>query len=302
MQRATNVGNRIAARRRPPPGPLPTPDHYDPRWEPRGQRVPTFPGLISQAPTRAQIESARYREIVADLRQPFLYHRKQWEWCFAIQALTEGDFLVPGRRGLGFGVGTEPLGSYFAARGPSILGTDQPPGSGADDWAEHEQHATGLDAIYHPELCTRDVFEARVAFRAVDMVEVPTDLSGFDFTWSSCALEHLGTLDAGWAFVERSLECLRPGGLAVHTLELNVSSDADTIEAGPTVLYRRRDVRAFAHRLRVRGHRIRTTFFFGRDPYDRHVDMPPFRDPHLKVKIGGYVATSFGLIITKTAR
>lgn len=302
MLRVAHLRNRIAARRRPASGPLPTPDHYDTRWEPLGQRVPRFPGLISQAPTHAQIETPRYRQIVDELRQPFLHHRKQWEWCYAIQAVTERGFLVAGARGLGFGVGTEPLGSYFAARGPSILGTDQPAGSGAADWAEHEQHAAGLDAIHHAELCPRDVFEERVAFRAVDMLDVPSDLTGFDFTWSSCALEHLGTLDAGWTFVERSLACLRPGGLAVHTLELNVSSDADTIEAGPTVLYRRRDVRDFARRLRGRGHRIRTTFFLGRDPSDHHVDLPPFGDPHLKVNIGGYVATSYGLIITKTSR
>ena len=39
------------------------------------------------------------------------------------------------------------------------------------------------------------------AYREVDMRAIPTDLRGFDFAWSSCALEHLGSLGAGMAFV-----------------------------------------------------------------------------------------------------
>ena len=56
-------------------------------------------------------------------------------------------------------------------------------------------------------------------FRAVDMNDIPPDLRGFDFTWSSCALEHLGTLRAGADFVVEQMTCLRPGGVAVHTTE-----------------------------------------------------------------------------------
>ncbi len=298
------VKRRLWNDRRPPGGPLPMPNHYDARWEPWAQRVARFPDLISQGCTEAQIETAAYREIVEGLHQPLLHHRKQWEWCYVVQALTERGLLAPGAdaRGLGFGVGTEPLGSYFAARGACVLGTDQPLGVGATEWAQHEQHATGLDAIHHDAICPRDVFNERVAFRAVDMLDVPRDLTDFDFTWSCCALEHLGTLQAGFDFVERSLECLRPGGTAVHTLEHNVSSDEDTIESGPTVVYRRRDIRAFARHLRLRGHRIRTTFFYGRDPGDRHVDLPPFTNMHLKVNVGGYVSTSYGLLVTKSTR
>ena len=43
------------------------------------------------------------------------------------------------------------------------------------------------------------------------MNELPGDLAGFDFTWSSSAFEHLGSLEAGARFVERQMHCLRPG-------------------------------------------------------------------------------------------
>ena len=95
-----------------------------------------------------------------------------------------------------------------------------------------------------------------VRYRAVDMNAIPDDLRDFDFTWSSCALEHLGSLDAGAAFVLRQMACLRPGGTAVHTTEYVVSSDTDTVEKGGTVLYRRRDIEALAEQLRAAGHEI----------------------------------------------
>ena len=75
------------------------------------------------------------------------------------------------------------------------------------------------------------------------MNDISSDLSNFDFCWSCCALEHLGSLSAGMRFIERSLDTLRPGGWAVHTTEFNIFSDVATIERGATVLYRQRDLR-----------------------------------------------------------
>jgi hypothetical protein len=52
-------------------------------------------------------------------------HRKVWEWCYIAQALYERGVLAPGRRGLGFGVGKEPLVALFASYGCEIVATDQ---------------------------------------------------------------------------------------------------------------------------------------------------------------------------------
>ena len=46
-------------------------------------------------------------------------------------------------------------------------------------------------------LCPPARFDQLVTFRPVDMTAIPDDLAGFDFCWSSCALEHLGSLAAG---------------------------------------------------------------------------------------------------------
>ncbi len=134
------------------------------------------------------------------------------------------------------------------------------------------------------------------------MNAVPADLDGqFDFCWSACALEHLGSIEAGLAFIERSVDCLVPGGVAVHTTEFNCSSDDDTLDHASTVLFRKRDLLALAERLRGRGHRIDLTFDLGDQPLDSHVDVAPYSaDRHLKLQIERWVTTSFGLIVHKS--
>lgn len=54
-------------------------------------------------------------------------HRKLWEYVFITQALWERGALRPDSRGLGFGVGTEPMAALFASEGCEIVGTDMAP-------------------------------------------------------------------------------------------------------------------------------------------------------------------------------
>ena len=91
-----------------------------PPWPQEGPG-PTFPGLISQACTDAQLRTAAYRAWGDRLRVPQIYvHRKQWEWFYIAQALEESGVVRPGARGLGFGVGNEPLPSWMAPLSPKL--------------------------------------------------------------------------------------------------------------------------------------------------------------------------------------
>src|SRR5204862_6154410 len=145
-------------------------------------------------------------------------------------------------------------------------------------------------------LSPRATFEAQVEFRPLDM----RDLSGlprerFDFLWSSCALEHLGTLESGLEFVVRSTQLLKAGGVAVHTTEYNVSSDDDTITNGHTVIYRRRDLERLDRELRRVGCGVAPfDFDAGTHAYDLEFDYPPYKEhgrKHLKLLLGDHVAT-----------
>lgn len=230
-----------------------------------------------------------------------MVHRKMWEWLYICEALHRAGMLVPGRRGLGFGVGREPLVALFARMGCDIVATDLHPDlARAAGWTDSgQEYSGGLVGLNDAGLCPGAEFERRVRFRHVDMNHLPGDLRDFDFTWSSCAFEHLGTLEAGAEFVVHQMDCVAPGGVAVHTTELNVSSDEQTVEAGATVLYRRRDILALVERLRGLGYVMECDLTGGDTPADRHVDAPPFSDTHLRTVLGDHVTTSVALVIGK---
>lgn len=270
-------------------------------WPALFVKEPTLEHVVSQCVTQAQMDSDLYRFWCKELAEEPIYHRKPWEWVFIMRAVQESGCWEPGRKGLGFGVGVEPLTAVFAKHGMWVTATDQDAESAAaKGWVSGLEYGGVLDRLNDRGICDPKTFKERVRFAVVDMTRIPQDLTGFDFCWSSCALEHLGTLEAGLAFIEASLGCVKPGGVAVHTTEFNVSSNQKTVTRGPTVLYRQRDLVVLAKNLRRQGHRIRFNFNRGRGKADHFVDTPPYgKGPHLKLQVGDYVITSIGIMIQK---
>ena len=228
-------------------------------------------------------------------------HRKLWEWCFIAQALYERDLLRPSIRGLGFAVGQEPLPALFARYGCEVVATDLATEKvNKEVWVDTHQHAAELKDLNIAKLCPDDLFEKLVSFRFVDMNNIDDDIRGYDFIWSSCAFEHLGTLELGKQFVYNAMKCLKPGGFAIHTTEYNLSSNDGTVEAGPDAIYRRRDLEEMASDLKSKGHKIDLDFTTGQGPADLFVDTPPYKQVmHLRLELWGYTCTSFSLIIQK---
>jgi hypothetical protein len=267
----------------------------------RWPAAPTIGAPVSQPCTAAQFEEPHYQRICSLLQEPPRLHRKQWELVYIYRSLENGGMIAPGRRGLVFGVGHEKLPSLFVAQGCEIVATDQPPSKAASKyWTRTEQHADSLDTIFFPGLVRREQFYRNASFQPVDMKAIPDDLVGFDFCWSACALEHLGTLRHGFDFIENSLKCLKPGGVAVHTTEFNLGSDTKTWERGKNVVYRERDLVDFAEALRREGHSLTLNLHPGTEPTDRMVDRDCDSDIHLRLYIGKRVlSTSVGLSIRK---
>lgn len=230
------------------------------------------------------------------------YHRKLWEFVFICQALWERGLMSEGRRALGFGVGTEPLTALFASHGCQVLATDLSMGEAVDmGWTSTNQHAAGKEALRKPHICPDAMFDAHVAFEACDMNNVPARYQDFDFCWSACALEHLGSIEKGLAFIERSVQCLKPGGFAIHTTEYNISSNDETVDDQYTVLFRQRDFEALAARLTAQGHTVfPINYDPGAEPVDQYIDVAPYRpEPHLKIALAGFAATSMGIIVQR---
>lgn len=229
-------------------------------------------------------------------------HRKIWEWAFIAQALKERGMLQDGKLGLGFAVGTEPLTALFATHGPNMVATDLfTEAAQAKGWVETIQHASGFEAINQRYLCDDSELRRLVEFKFADMNHIDPEFHGkFDFLWSSCAFEHLGSIEHGKEFVYNAMHCLKPGGYAVHTTEFNLSSNEDTVETGNTVLYRKRDIEDIITTLRAQGHHVEMDWHQGDGYADGHVDLAPYiHDTHLRLQIERYVVTSLGLIVQK---
>ncbi|MEO7324999.1 MAG: class I SAM-dependent methyltransferase [Dokdonella sp.] len=262
--------------------------------------------LNCQSCTQRQIDSHAFRFWASRLRErPGKLQRKLWEWCYIAQALYERGRLESGRRGLGFAVGTEPLTSLFAKMGCTITATDLGrSGSDRAGWVTTNQNAASLADLNVRGICEPNELASRASFRAVDMKKIPTDLRDYDFLWSSCAMEHLGSLDAGMAFVRNAMNCLAPGGIAVHTTELNCESDDKTWETEHDVVYRKKDLLRLASGLTEAGFKVAPfNFDLGDSKADGLVNEPPYNTQgSLKPRIGGFVSTSFGLIIEKLAQ
>lgn len=247
----------------------------------------------------------QYRFWVRAMKDRPTFVRKQWEWVYITQALYERGYLTAGKRGIAYGAGLEPLPALFASFGAAVVATDQNAESAAaNGWAQSHQHTYDLSALNDRGICTDFMFRKLVSFKTVDMNAIPAELDGtFDFCWSSCALEHLGSLQHGLDFIENSLKTLRPGGIAVHTTEFNISSNTHTMETPFCSIYRRCDIDGFLTKMTAMGYEVSPiNWSLGEGFAETVVDLPPFNqrgEPHIRIKIDDYDATSIGLIIRK---
>lgn len=245
----------------------------------------------------------RYNEIASMLNLAPLFNRKYWEWTVIVHKLAKNNMLLSGKKGVGFGIGLEPLPALFAKFGVFVLATDSPIDAiSGNPWAGTDQHSIKLENLRRDDIVDAEQFHRQVEFLPCDMNNIPDTVSGFDFVWSSCCLEHLGSLRAGMDFVVDSVErCLKPGGFSVHTTEFNLASNEETVFDGPTVLYRQRDMLELVCRLRARGHEV-CDFVVAPDSFflDLHVDLPPYgSNPHMRLQIEEHVTTSAVLVVRK---
>ena len=229
-------------------------------------------------------------------------HRKLWEFGFVWHHLRAEGVIGPGARGAGFGVGREPLPSLLAKHGCKILATDAPPDNAGGEWTETGQYSSSIDELCFAHIVPEKVFRENVRFEFCDMNAIRDEIRDYDFCWSSCSFEHLGSIENGLDFVVNSVEkVLKIGGVACHTSELNISSNEETIERGPTVLFRRHDVENLIARLESRGHRVKPLPIEpGKSFIDLLVDLPPYSsDLSLRLNLGRFVTTSFGIVVTR---
>ncbi len=274
------------------------------------RRPPPIPArfaLNSKLCTKQDLNSDWARFWSSEIKQEIRYHRKLWEFVYIAQALFNAGKLAPGNIGIGFGCGHEPMPSLFAKYGVRVVATDL---SVADPkskvWALSNQHVEEVEAVRRIDICPDREKLENISFRSVDMNDISEDLFGqFDFCWSACALEHLGSIDAGFSFIRNSLRTLKPGGVAVHTTEYTFDP-GPAHERWPTVIYRKEHVVQFVASLRGEGYAVAgLDFSAGEDPLDYFADLQAKElyskrleaNLHLKTVYDGFPCTSIGLIV-----
>lgn len=268
---------------------------------------PTAHSLKSKVCTQADMESDWALFWLDAMKGARVYHRKLWEFAYIAQALWVEGKLTPGAAGLGFGCGKEPLPSLFASYGAIVLATDlDESAEQSAAWARENQHSSGVNTLRLRNICPDDELLNNISFRPVDMNNIDTDLKGrFDFCWSACALEHLGSIDKGLQFIRNSLETLRTGGVAVHTTEFTFDTET-AHQVWPTVLYTKDHLVGFVEGLRREGFTVAEldlssgdgfldgfADFGGKEFYSQQMRS----ESHLKVIFDGFACTSVGLII-----
>jgi len=192
------------------------------------------------------------------------------------------------------------------SRGLDVVATDQGSESG-DHWASTGELLTGLSGLSRSHLIADEELVSHVEVRNVDMNDVPDDLGTFDVIWSSCVIEHLGSPQRGLDFVLESCLLLAPGGIAVHTTELELTRRETTADYGNCAVYRLSDLQEFAKRLAEVNCTSDLNFSVSMDTReDRWISLvatdgqsAPPDIAHLKLAIGESVSTSFGLLIRR---
>jgi len=234
-------------------------------------------------------------------------NRKAWEYVFITQALHERGMLEKGKKGLGFAVGKEPLPAFFAKYGCEIVATDIDSSTEtAKEWINGNQHSgNSLENLYKADLCDRDTFDKNVSYKALDMNSIPNDIKGFDFCWSSCAFEHLGSIHNGKQFIYNMMKCLKSGGIAVHTTEYNLSSYRGCLDNSWSVIFGHSDFEEIRNTLIEQGHYVEDfDFRLGNYNEENYIAYKPYDKPHFKLYLEGgdgigCISTSFALIIQK---
>jgi len=243
-----------------------------------------------QLVTRRQLNQRPARRWTNEMGVSLTISRKTWERVFVLQSLYSRGCLGAGRRGLGFGVGADPMIPVMVKHGCELVATDY-------GESEHEGWGPGLD-LDPKNIAGHEAMSRQVTTLDVDMNDIPSDLRDFDFVYSCGSLEHIGGAANGLEFVENAMSCLRPGGFAVHTTELNLSGGTETLDVPNLSFYLPSSVDALLERLASAGHNVSPmNYYSGSRSEDLHLANRPYAPPCLKILHSGFRVTSMGFVI-----
>lgn len=182
---------------------------------------PLFAQPVSQPCTAAQLREPAFRDRCKALGALTGDRIGQWQTAYAVQVLDRYGLLQAGARGL-------------------ILGQ-------ADPLLERGIAAAGV--MSHRVILGENGTDPSTP--VMDPAALPGDLFAFDFLLSVRTTDLLGGDRQALDLIERSMECLRPGGLAVHVVGHHPHPTLS-----PAVAFDRNGLERVAVALISRGHQM----------------------------------------------
>jgi hypothetical protein len=187
--------------------------------------------------TDDQLADPQYQHWLARLANRPVEDAAAWRFAFIAQALERYGMLGKGARGITLGGGGIVLGPVLAAAGCEALLGQLPADHGASDFSWSNVLCRQLNAAGVPEGTNI----------TLALADEPADQRGFDFMWT-IGMAQLGYQAGHTAnFLFDLMTVLRPGGFAIHLLDLS-SSAAESTASLP-----RREVERLALTLISRG-------------------------------------------------
>ncbi len=184
--------------------------------------APRFGSPVSQVMTAAQLTEDAFRQRALALPAGDRTDENAWRQAFVIEALTRYGMLKPGALGLAF-ADDEGLSALIAAQGCGVI-------VARDGGGENDDQPVA----------------ASFSVRAMNFLDQPDDLRGFDFLWSVGVANRLGAAEAAARFIEASMRALRPGGIAVHVFDMLDSAERRSFDHADRMPLHRKEVERIA--------------------------------------------------------
>lgn len=161
--------------------------------------------------------------ILNELREPVRLHRKQWEFAMIFLALQKLGLLSDDKTGLSVGGGNERVLYSVARNVKKLFVTDLYSDETVWDCAR-----TGDPDDFIKAHKPFEVDDSKIKALRMDMRNLDFEDNTFDFCYSSCAIEHIGTCEDFIQHFNEVNRCLKEGGYYVFTTEFHFGNE--TIE------------------------------------------------------------------------
>ncbi|KAI9190834.1 uncharacterized protein BJ171DRAFT_539070 [Polychytrium aggregatum] len=281
-----------------------------PKIHPAFKGIPPSGILVSKMATEHDFRASWLLDTLEELKAKPKHNRKQWEQAYIAHIIKSLDLCQPSSTLLGWSAGRNPLASYLASKGCSvwISNVDQATEDDfeslpADDaLVQDEQPRLNETTLHYPELVDEATFAKKVSVRSLDPNRLLAEMNNrFSFVWSTRTVEHTGSISLGQRYILNTLETLKPGGVAFHSVQFTLSNLAHTVETGPNALWRKSDIERLRDDIKALGYELFDPYWgSGEYPLDVTPDTAPYKEAnHLKLVVDSHVVTSFALLIKK---